>query len=107
MITTTKQCFIMKELLQSSLILFSDLDKTLPLFIRRYTAGSTYAYAMTKAIEAFRKSKDQIPECVIILQELLHQNVYLPQFRGRWYDQLALLLHVHLKNFEQVFIMWN
>jgi hypothetical protein len=70
--------------------------------MRRYTAGSVYAYAMTKAIEAFKKHKVHMPECVIVLQELLSQHIYLPLYRGKWYEQLALLLHVYLKNFEQV-----
>lgn len=90
------------KLLQLLLILYSDYAKTLPLFMRRYTAGSTYAYAMTKAIGAFKKHKDHMPNGVIILQELLSQHIYLPQYRGKWYEQLALLLQVHLKNCEQV-----
>ncbi|XP_021935239.1 fanconi-associated nuclease 1-like isoform X2 [Zootermopsis nevadensis] len=68
---------------------------------QKYTAGSTYAYAMTKAIGAFKKHKDHMPNGVIILQELLSQHIYLPQYRGKWYEQLALLLQVHLKNCEQ------
>lgn len=84
------------------LIFPSDQVKSLPLFIRRYTAGSIYAYAVTKAVGALKKHKDQLPECVIILQELLSQNVYLPHYRGKWYEELALILQVHDKNFEQV-----
>jgi hypothetical protein len=80
----------------------SDQVKSLPLFMRRFTAGSLYAHAMTKAVEALKKQKDQLPECVIILQELLHQDVYLPHHRGKWYEELALILQVHLKNFDQV-----
>ena len=80
----------------------SDQVKSLPLFVRRFTAGSVYAYAMTKAIEALKKRKDRIPECVTILRELLCQDVYLPHYRGKWYEELALILQVHVKNFEQV-----
>lgn len=79
----------------------NDYAKSLPLFIRRYTSGSVYAYAMTKALEAFKKCKDQLSECVIMLEELLCQDIYLPQYRGKWYDQLALLLQVHLKKCDQ------
>jgi hypothetical protein len=62
---------------------------------------------MTKALEAFKKCEDQVPECVIILQELLCQDIYLPQYRGKWYEQLALLLQVHLKKCDQVCTFWN
>lgn len=89
--------------LSGMLLIFpSDQVKSLPLFIRRCTAGSVYAYAMTKAVEALKKHKDRLPECVTILQELLCQDVYLPHYRGKWYEELALILQVHLKNFEQV-----
>jgi len=56
---------------------------------------------MTKAVEALKKHKDRLPECVTILQELLCQDVYLPHYRGKWYEELALILQVHLKDFEQ------
>jgi hypothetical protein len=89
------------------LIFPSDQVKSLPLFMRRCTAGSVYAYAMTKSVEARKKHKDQLPECVIILQELLGQDVYLPHYRGKWYEELALILQVHLKNLDQVCAIWN
>jgi hypothetical protein len=57
---------------------------------------------MTKAVEAFKKHKDQLTECVVTLQELLCQDVYLPHYRGKWYEQLALILEVHLKHYAQV-----
>jgi hypothetical protein len=57
---------------------------------------------MTKAVEALKKHKEQLLDCVKILQELLCQDVYLPHYRGKWYEELALILQVHLKNFEQV-----
>jgi hypothetical protein len=79
----------------------SDQVRSLPLFIRRFAAGSVYAYAMTKAVEALKKDKDRLPECVTILQELLYQDVYLPHYRGKWYEELALILQVRLKYFEE------
>jgi len=84
------------------LIFPSDQVRSLPLFIRRFTAGSVYACALTKAVEACKKHKDRLLECVTILQELLHQDVYLPHYRGKWYEELALILQVHRKCFEQV-----
>lgn len=36
------------------------------------------------------------------LQELLAQDVYCTDSRGRWWDRLALNLHQHLKNTPQV-----
>jgi len=36
------------------------------------------------------------------LQTLLAQDVYCTDSRGRWWDRLALNLHQHLKNTQQV-----
>lgn len=41
-------------------------------------------------------------EAVQELEDLLSQNVYCPDSRGRWWDRLALNLHQHLKRLEPV-----
>ncbi|XP_069678511.1 fanconi-associated nuclease 1-like [Periplaneta americana] len=69
----------------------------MPLYMRSYTAASTYAYVMTQAVDVFKKGK-LLFDCVTMLQELLSQDVYLLHYRGKWYDQLALILQSHLKN---------
>ncbi|KAJ4435409.1 hypothetical protein ANN_18024, partial [Periplaneta americana] len=69
----------------------------MPLYMRSYTAASTYAYVMTQAVDIFKKGK-LLFDCVTMLQELLSQDVYLLHYRGKWYDQLALILQSHLKN---------
>lgn len=43
-----------------------------------------------------------VQEAVEELQSLLLQSVYCPDSRGRWWDRLALNLHQHLKQPEQV-----
>lgn len=46
-------------------------------------------------------------EAVRELENLLSQNVYCPDSRGRWWDRLALNLHQHLKRLEPVFSGWS
>lgn len=43
-----------------------------------------------------------LQEAVEELRSLLLQSVYCPDSRGRWWDRLALNLHQHLKEPEQV-----
>ncbi|PSN42849.1 hypothetical protein C0J52_16421 [Blattella germanica] len=79
-----------------------DKAAALPLFLRRYNGGSTYAYVMTSAIEACRKKKEFLPDLVDMLKILLGQKIYLPHYRGRWYEQLILIQELHFKDFVQV-----
>ena len=71
-----------------------DLD--LPLFLRRYTAGSVYVYVFNKRIEALQCLK-KYKEAVDLIRMLINQDVYLPTHRGHWYERLALNLEQHLK----------
>ena len=71
-----------------------DLD--LPLFLRRYTAGSVYVYVFNKRIEALQCLK-KYKEAVDLIKMLISQDVYLPTHRGHWYERLALNLEQHLK----------
>lgn len=43
-----------------------------------------------------------LQEAVEELENLLSQDVYCPDSRGRWWDRLALNLHQHLKRLEPV-----
>ncbi|KAI9556447.1 hypothetical protein GHT06_016235 [Daphnia sinensis] len=79
-----------------------DLD--LPLFLRRYTAGSVYVYIFDKRIEALQCLK-RYREAVDLIKMLINQNVYLPTHRGYWYERLALNLEQHLKEPYEAFEM--
>ena len=78
-----------------------DHDITLPLFLRRFTAGSVNVYCLNKRIEALQRLK-MYQESVDLLSMLVDQDVYLPSHRGHWYERLALNLEQHLKNSEEV-----
>lgn len=97
---------ILKEVKQN----FCDLLKNkllseemlkLPLFLRRYSAGSAYAYCLFSGLEGLKKKKEDIPEAISILRELLDQDVYHTYHRGKYFIELALLLHHHMKNPEE------
>ena len=54
------------------------------------------AYVLTKSVELLERGR-RYQEATEVLQELLAQDVYLPQYRGKWYERLALDLDQHLK----------
>ncbi|XP_063220877.1 fanconi-associated nuclease 1-like [Bacillus rossius redtenbacheri] len=76
---------------------------SLPLFLRRFTACSKYAYALTIGAEALRKSKEKAhrKKAIQILELLLGQDLFLTHHRGFWYEKLSLTLHCHLHDFEK------
>lgn len=70
--------------------------QNLPEFLRKFTAGSVFAYVMTKGVELYERIKKH-DVAVEFLRELLGQNYYLPDYHGHWRERLALDLDQHLK----------
>lgn len=71
-------------------------DASLPRFLRRFTSVSLLVYVLTCSVECYQKLKNY-HKAVEQLQELLAQTTHLQDYRGRWYDRLALNLEMHLK----------
>lgn len=99
-----KQWAALLELSEPAQQLFSEYfteyyrdDLDLPLFLRRYTAGSVYVYIFNKRIEALQCLK-KYQEAVDLIRSLIKQDIYLPTHRGHWYERLALNLEQHLKD---------
>ncbi|GFT37748.1 hypothetical protein NPIL_467591 [Nephila pilipes] len=75
---------------------FADRAASLPSFLKRYTSFHVYVRCMTQGVEVFQKLR-QYKEAVSLLKRLLKQTVYCQDYKGRWYDRLALNLEQHLK----------
>jgi hypothetical protein len=71
-------------------------DMTLPQHLRCFTAGAVYARFLTYGVEVLQFTK-RYSEAVDQLRRLLSQTVYHVDYRGRWYDRLALDVDYHLK----------
>ena len=76
-------------------------DKHLPQHLRLFTAGAVYTRLLTMGVEVLQFTK-RYSEAVEQLRFLLNQDVYHVDYRGRWYDRLALNLDYHLKQPLQV-----
>ncbi|XP_043934417.1 fanconi-associated nuclease 1 [Protopterus annectens] len=72
----------------------------LPLYLRCYTVGWVYTRIMSRGVEILQRLR-MYEEAVEELRNLLSQNVYCLDSRGRWWDRLALNLHQHLKQTEK------
>ncbi|XP_055273944.1 fanconi-associated nuclease 1 isoform X1 [Moschus berezovskii] len=73
--------------------------ENLPLFLRCFTVGWVYTRILSRNVEILQRLH-LYEEAVEELENLLSQDVYCPDSRGRWWDRLALNLHQHLKRLE-------
>ncbi|XP_068847264.1 fanconi-associated nuclease 1 [Capricornis sumatraensis] len=73
--------------------------ENLPLFLRCFTVGWVYTRILSRNVEILQRLH-LYEEAVKELENLLSQDVYCPDSRGRWWDRLALNLHQHLKRLE-------
>ncbi|XP_047501119.1 LOW QUALITY PROTEIN: fanconi-associated nuclease 1-like [Penaeus chinensis] len=71
-------------------------EKGLPSFLRRFTSVSVLIYILTCSVECHQRLKSY-QKAVDQLQDLLKQRTHLQDYRGRWFDRLALNLATHLK----------
>lgn len=76
-------------------------DKTLPEFLRPFTSFSVYTRILNQGVELLQRRKDY-REAVSLLRKLLGQKVYCVDYRGHWWERLALNYDAHLKNPEKV-----
>ncbi|CAI5793206.1 fanconi-associated nuclease 1 isoform X1 [Podarcis lilfordi] len=72
----------------------------LPEYLRRFTVGWVYTRIFSQGVEILQRLR-MYKEAVEQLQDLLAQDVYCSDSRGRWWDRLALNLHQHLKDTEE------
>ena len=76
-------------------------DKTIPDFLRPFTAFSVYTRILNQGVELLQRRKDY-QGAVSLLRKLLGQRVYCVDYRGHWWERLALNYDAHLKNSEKV-----
>lgn len=67
--------------------------------VRYYMPGYIWLKILSKCIEAFKKNKDK-KRVIEILSFLLKQNCHMLSYKGKWYEELALIEMHHHKNIE-------
>ncbi|XP_056021881.1 fanconi-associated nuclease 1-like isoform X2 [Ostrea edulis] len=78
----------------------ANYDKTLPDFLRPFTALSVYTRIINQGVELLQRRKEYT-QAVAVLRKLLSQQVYCVDYRGHWWERLALNYDAHLKNQEK------
>ena len=80
---------------------FTRHDLDLPVHLRKFTAGAIYVRILTQGVEILQKQRNY-RDANTQLEELIQQVVYHLDYRGRWYDRLALNTEQHCKNITKV-----
>lgn len=89
-------------------------NSMLPKHVTRYMPAFVWMKILSISIEAFKKDKDKKAkdgkngdgtnkdkkQVVEILLFLLEQNCYMHTYKGKWYDELALIEMYHHKDIE-------
>ena len=73
-----------------------DHDMSLPRFLRCYSSISVLVHILSCSVECYQRLKNY-RKAVEQLRFLLNQTTHLQDYRGRWYDRLALNLEMHRK----------
>ncbi|GIY12663.1 hypothetical protein CDAR_484501 [Caerostris darwini] len=94
-------CTVAKEIFEDQCSsTFAKRVSSLPPFLKRYTSFHVYVRCMTQGVETLQRLR-QYKEAVSLLRKLLKQTVFCQDYKGRWYDRLALNLEQHLKQPEK------
>ncbi|CAL4137604.1 unnamed protein product [Meganyctiphanes norvegica] len=82
----------------------SNYERSLPSYLRVFTATSALVFILNLRVDilqALRKYQAAMNQ----LHELLTQTSHLQDFRGHWYNRLALNLHHHLNKPDQALLI--
>lgn len=75
---------------------FSREVSQLPEFLRCFTAEAAFTRVYNQAVELFQFQR-KYTEAVKLLTQLIDGDIFHLDYRGRWYERLALNLDFHLK----------
>lgn len=76
--------------------------RQLPIFLRKFCAGSSYTYSLTKSIDKLKQGK-KYSLALEILKFLLNQSIYCLHYQGLWALMLSSLLHINIKDIVKAF----
>lgn len=91
-----KMLAVFDEYIQSP---FVEFDRTLPRYLRRFTAGHILVRALG-TLASYLENKKLHYEAINILEKLINQEIYCLDGRGKWYERLAIDYEKHLKKPE-------
>ncbi|EZA59668.1 Fanconi-associated nuclease [Ooceraea biroi] len=75
-------------------------DSTLPQHIRHFLPGYMWFKVLSKSVDAFKKTKETMPQAIEFLQMLINQDCHMRGKKGRWYNELIKIEMYHRKNLD-------
>ncbi|KMQ96585.1 coiled-coil domain-containing protein mtmr15 [Lasius niger] len=75
-------------------------DSTLPRHIRCFLPGYMWLKVLSKSIDAFKKTKETMPQAIEFLQTLINQDCHMKNRKGLWFGELIKIEMHHMKNLD-------
>lgn len=69
----------------------------IPRHVARFSTGNTWGKIVWHSVAALKKSKETMVVAERYLNYLLEQHDYTQNYRGKWYNELALIKSFHQK----------
>lgn len=90
---------MLKKFALHSVLIYSLKDSTLPSYIRHFMPGYMWLKVLSKSIDAFKKTKETIPQAIKSLCILVEQDCYMENRKGQWYNEL-IKIEMRRKNLD-------
>lgn len=81
-------------------VFYSLMDSTLPQHVRHFMPGYVWLKVLSKSIDAFKKTKETLPQAIEYLQKLIDQECHMKNKKGQWYCELIKIEGFHEKNLD-------
>lgn len=62
--------------------------------------GYLWLKVLSKSIDAFKKSKETMPQAIEILRTLIDQDCHMQSKKGLWFNELIKIEMYHMKNID-------
>ncbi|KAL6425458.1 hypothetical protein ACFW04_009559 [Cataglyphis niger] len=75
-------------------------DSTLPRHIRCFMPGYLWLKVLSKSVDAFKKTKETMPQAMEFLRTLINQDCHMKSRKGLWFNELIKIEMYHMKNLD-------
>ncbi|EFN77506.1 Coiled-coil domain-containing protein MTMR15 [Harpegnathos saltator] len=73
-------------------------NSMLPSHIRHFMPGYLWLKVLHKSIDAFKKTKETLPQAIEFLHMLVKQKCHMKYRKGQWYNELIKIEVYHMKD---------
>lgn len=73
---------------------------TLPSHIRHFMPGYMWLKVLHKSVDAFKKTKETLPQAIQFLRMLIDQKCHMKHKKGQWYNEWIKIEGYHKKDHD-------